>query len=190
MKFSIEHPQFVTMTIFQWRYLLKPVKYKRIIVDSLSFLVQNKRVVIYGFVIMDNHLHLIWQISSEHKQENVRRDFLKFTAQKIKFDLQENHPNVLKQFKVDLKDREYQFWKRSSLSIDLFSKRVFEQKLDYIHNNPVKAGLCNLPEQYFYSSAAYYLLNKESFDFITHCDMYLVTTPTTAKLRDQFVRSS
>ena len=57
-----EHPQFFTATILEWKKLLTPDKYKDIIIHSLTFLVNNNRMFIYGFVIMPNHIHLIWQM--------------------------------------------------------------------------------------------------------------------------------
>ena len=117
---------------------------------------------------MPNHLHLIWQMNGEHMADAVQRDFLKFTAQRIKADLARNHPQVLVHFKVDAKDREYQFWEINPLSIELRTDMVYEQKLDYIHWNPVKAGLCKLPEDYRYSSARFYETGIDDFGFITH----------------------
>ena len=67
-----------------------------------------------------------------------------------------NHPAVSTQFKVDAKDREYQFWERNALSIELNTSEMLKQKLEYIHYNPVEAGLCNLPEEYKYSTARFY----------------------------------
>ena len=166
----IEYPQFFTATILEWKKLLAPDKYKDIIMDSLRFLVANKRIKLYGFVIMPNHLHLIWQMMDSIKQSDVQRDFLKYTAQQIKFDLQVNHPSVLKQFEVNVKDRAYQIWEHRPLSVPLWSSYVFGQKLDYIHNNPIqeKWKLSELPEKYHYSSAKYYLLNTDDWGFITH----------------------
>ena len=161
---------FFTATILEWKHLLKPDKYKNIIIKSLKFLVEKKRVKIYGFVVMPNHIHILWKIEEPNIRENVQRDFLKFTAQQIKFDLVKNHPSVLEKFRVGLKDREYQFWKRNPLSVYCYSTTVTEQKLDYIHNNPIKEkwNLASLPEDYFYSSARFYLHNKDDFGFLTH----------------------
>ncbi len=61
-------------------------------------------------------------------------------------------------------------WKTDSLSVDLYSEQVFNQKLNYIHSNPVKACLCNMPEEYEYSSADYYELKKSKWDFIPNYD--------------------
>ena len=63
------------------KHLLKPDKYKDVIIDSLKFMVKEKRVQVNAFVIMSNHIHLIWQIQKDFKRENVQRDFLKFTSQ-------------------------------------------------------------------------------------------------------------
>lgn len=134
----------------------------------MRFLVKDKRVLIYGFVIMSNHLHLIWQMKAGHEPENVQRDFLKFTAQQIKKDLKKHHPQVLEYFRVDAKDRQYQFWERNPLSVEIWSEKVLLQKLKYIHDNPVRADLCRRPEEYKYSSALLYETGLDNWGFLIH----------------------
>ncbi len=175
MEFPEYWPAFFTATNLNWLPLLQADKYKDILINSLSFLAKQQRVKVFGFVVMVNHLHLIWQVLPGHKPEFVKRDFLKFTGQQIKFDLQQCNPNFLEQFKVDAKDRAYQFfrnkrnrWERNSLGIELRSRPVFEQKLNCLHYNPVKAGLCSLPEDYYYSSALFYHTGVDNFGFLTH----------------------
>lgn len=102
------YPQFLTATCLEWKKPLAPNRYKDILVESLRFLVGNGRILLYGFVIMPNHMHLVWQMKAGPRPSNVQRDFLKFTAQRIKADLQKNHPAVLEQLKVAAKDRTYQ----------------------------------------------------------------------------------
>jgi REP element-mobilizing transposase RayT len=87
---------------------------------------------------MPNHIHILWQMQNGHKKADVQRDLLKYTAQQIKFDLQNNHLKVLEKFKVNIRNRDYQFWEHRPLSIDLWTEKVFEQKLNYIHENPLK----------------------------------------------------
>jgi putative transposase len=163
-----ESPQFFTATILEWKKLLKPEKYKDTIISSLQFLVENNRVKVNAFVIMDNHIHLIWQMMAGIKSEAAQRDFMKYTAQKIKQDLIKSHPAVLAHFKVNAKDREYQFWERNALSIELGTLEMLKQKLEYIHYNAVLAGLCNLPEEYKYSTARFYETGVNDWDFVTH----------------------
>ena len=161
---------FFTATNLKWQHLLKPDKYKHIIIDSLKFLAADNRVWIYGFVVMPNHIHHLWRLKEPHKQEEVQRDFLKFTAQKIKEDLIVNHPAVLPLFISTQSDRKYQFWERRAYSAVISTRASLEQRLDYIHLNPVqeKWKLASLPENYMFSSARYYLLNENDRSFITH----------------------
>jgi len=161
-------PQFFTATNLEWKKLLEPDKYKKLIIGSLRFMVKDKRIKLYAFVIMPNHIHLIWQMEAGIDPVAVQRDFLKYTAQKIKADLRTFHPYVLSLFKVEAKDRHYQFWERNPLSIEIRTRRMLLQKLDYIHRNPVRAGCCALPEQYLYSSAAFYETGKDNWGFLTH----------------------
>ena len=102
--------------------------------------------------------------------QTIQHSFLKHTAQQFKIDLQKSNPVLLQQFKVNAKDRKYQFWERNSLSVELRSSKVFNQKLEYIHYNPVKAGLCILPEEYYYSSAKFYAAGVDDFGILTHAD--------------------
>jgi REP element-mobilizing transposase RayT len=166
--FVTEYPQFFTASIKGWYKLLEQDKYKDIIINSLRFLVKNKRIKLYAFVIMSDHIHLIWQMQPLIHPQHVQRDFLKYTAQRIKHDLQKNHPELLTHFESDANDRTYQFWKRRALSIELRTDKVYLQKLNYIHSNPVKAGICKLPEEYNYSSALFYHTGVDNWRFLSH----------------------
>jgi putative transposase len=162
------HPQYFTATIVKWQNLLKPDKYKDVIVDSLAYLSREKIAEVNSFVIMSNHIHLIWQIKEGHQRERVQANFLKYVAQTIQRDLEENHPRLLEIFLANKADRKYQFWKRRPLSIDLWTKEVFLQKMEYIHANPVKAGLCVFDEDYKYSSARFYKTGVDDFGVLKH----------------------
>ena len=140
-----ECPQFYTATILGWKKLLKPIKYKMIIIESLQYLVQENRVVLYAYVVMDNHIHIIWRPTKLYSLKHTQLCFMKFTAQKLKRDLETSDSEFLSNFLVNLKDRTYQFWQRNPLCIDLYNFQISIEKLDYIHNNPVKAGLFTSP---------------------------------------------
>jgi len=131
-------------------------------------LVEDKRIKLYAFVIMADHIHLIWQMQPLIHPQHVQRDFLKYTAQRIKHDLYKNHPELLSHFISEADDRVYQFWKRRALSIELRTDKVYRQKLNYIHWNPVKAGICKLPEKYKYSSALLYETGVDNWGFLSH----------------------
>src|SRR5690606_3610288 len=96
--------------------------------------------------------------------------FLKYTAQQMKFNIIKNYPLILESYKSTQADRLYHFWERRPYKATMFSREVLEQKLDYIHYNPVKAGICNLPEEYEYSSAKYYFLNLKDPLFTHYMD--------------------
>jgi REP-associated tyrosine transposase len=117
---------------------------------------------------MVNHIHTIWQMQAGTMRSSLQRDFLKFTAQKIQRDLKKKHLNVLSHFLVNAKDRKYQFWKRNPLSVEIWSEKVLKQKLRYLHENPVRAGLCKFPEEYKYSSALFYQTGIDNWAFLTH----------------------
>ena len=77
-------------------------------------------------------------------------------------------PAELESYLVNAKDREYQFWERNALSVEIWSEKVLIQKLNYIHENPVRAGLYIYPEDYKYSSALFYKTGIDNWGFLTH----------------------
>ena len=158
--------EFFTATCLNWQNLLQPNEHKQIIIDSLTFLVKDKRIWLYGYVIMPNHVHLLWCKQSDWLNKNVQQHFNKYTAQQLKFSIIRNSDNI-NNYRSNQGDREYQFWERRPHKATMYNRKVLEEKLDYIHNNPVKADLCDLPENYIYSSAKYYLLNEEN-ELLTH----------------------
>lgn len=168
MEKIIYHPEFVTATIVNWYPLLKQRSYKKIILESLQYLVKKNKIIVYAYCIMDNHIHLIWQIKGEQLHSDVRRDFFKFTAKKIKDDLEKHNPEVLSYFKSTQADRDYHFWERNPECKELLTDDFFEQKFNYIHNNPVEAGMCELEEDYEFSSAKFYLTGEDKLGLLTH----------------------
>ena len=107
------HPQFFTATVLEWKHLLKDDVNKELIIKSLQFLKAEGSIIIYGFVIMPNHIYLIWQIQDGFKQDKIQMRFLKFTAQQMKFRLKEDtNDETLNKFSVNAKDRQYQFWEK------------------------------------------------------------------------------
>ncbi len=167
-KINPEYPQFYTATILQWKRLLKPEKYKLQIINSLQYVSKKYKVRIYAFVIMSNHIHIIWQLDYDTNVGDFLRNFMKYTAQMILKDLRVNHKSILGNFRVGSSDRNYQIWERNSLSIELRNDLVFKQKFNYIHNNPVKAGLCELPNEYKFSSARFYETGIDEWGFLVH----------------------
>ncbi len=161
--YAKQYAEFTTITCLEWKPVLEDNRIKHIITDSMSFLSDDNRAIIYAFVIMHNHFHMIWQIMGDHKREDVQRDFLKFTGQQILKYLHKQNTILMDELVVNAKDRKRQVWERNSLGIPLWSEGTIWQKLNYIHNNPVRAGLCKYPEDYPYSSATFYRKGDGNF---------------------------
>ena len=166
--------EFFTATCLNWQPLLQPDHRKDIVINSLKYLVEDERIWLYGFVIMPNHIHLLWCKQDKWLDKNIQQMFLKYTAQQLKFDMKNNNLlTELSKYKSTQSDRNYHFWERRPFKATMYNRKVASQKIDYIHYNPVKAGLCGLPEAYHYSSAAYYELNEDRWGFITHYEEHL-----------------
>ena len=168
--FATEYPEFTTVTCLEWKAILESDREKEIIIDSMRFLVKEARATIFAFVLMSNHFHLIWQMMANHKKEDEQRNFLRFTGQQILKNFRNDNSAMLIELLVQAKDRKYQVWERNSLNIPLWSQKIIDQKLEYIHMNPVKKNLCQYPEEYKYSSARFYIMNEKNWDFLTHID--------------------
>ena len=97
-------PQYFTATIQEWKHLLADDSHKNIIIGSLEFLVINKRILLNAFVIMSNHLHLIWQPLFGFTPSDIQASFMKFTAQQLKASLLKNNTSFLEEFKVNKYD--------------------------------------------------------------------------------------
>jgi REP element-mobilizing transposase RayT len=161
---------FYTHSIFNFIPLLANDNLKNIVAESLYFLVEHKLMKLYGFVIMPNHVHIIWRPLDTERKESPAGSFTKYTAHRFKEYLLKTDERLLESFYIGKKDRQFQFWQRDPLSIPLTSEKALIQKLNYIHLNPVreKWQLANLPEQFYWSSAKFYEESIDDFGFITH----------------------
>lgn len=161
---------FHTATICNWQTLLEKDEPKEIIVQSLRWLVKNNLVHVHGFVIMPNHIHLLWSPIANIEINTAATKFSSYTGSELKKYLVEKQPDQLHQYTSSQSDREHHIWERRPRSIEVMSRTIAEQKLDYIHNNPLqeKWNRCTVPEEYRYSSAAFYFRNESPFDFLSH----------------------
>ncbi|WP_242692135.1 REP-associated tyrosine transposase [Aridibaculum aurantiacum] len=158
---------FITCTVNKWVDVFTRKDYCDIIIDSLNFCVENKGLIIYGYVIMSNHLHLLVQ-AKEEGLSDVLRDFKKFTSgtivRAIEINMQESRRDwMLWLFKeTDAEGKvAYQFWKPDNNPELCYHLPFMWQKLNYIHYNPVRAGIVQKAEEYVYNSAADYVFGKQ-----------------------------
>ena len=165
-----DFPYFYTDTIYNFEHLLKDDHLKMIIIESWQYLVKHQLVEIYGYVIMPNHIHLIWKMLASNGKESPAGSFAKFTAHQFRKYLKHNDSEIFQNFIVSKTDRRMQFWKRDPLAVPLTNEDTLIQKLEYIHNNPIrdKWRLVSLSEDYRWSSARFYLNGIDEFEFLTH----------------------
>jgi len=121
---------FWTATINNWQRLLLKDEYKNVIINSSSYLSESGKIDVFAFVIMPNHIHLIWRIKEMNGKETSQGAFLKYTAHEFKKLLKSDKANSLGSYMVDAHNKIIEFWKRDSLAVHLFSKVVAYQKLD------------------------------------------------------------
>ncbi len=164
---------YVTFTIVGWIDVFSRKMYKDIIINSLNYCIKEKGLLLFSYIIMSNHMHLIARTDDATGLSGIIRDFKRFTSKKIIKEIKENPKEsrrewLLKMFKYYAKynrnNSEYQFWKQNNRPIELVSPKWINQKINYIHMNAVKAGLVEKPEHYLYSSASNYLNDEGIID--------------------------
>jgi REP element-mobilizing transposase RayT len=162
-------PHFVTTTVVGWADALSREAYKEIILDSLKYCQQNKGLVIHAWVIMNNHLHMIVSATNDHELPDIMRDFKKFTSRSLVNAIDQNPQESRKEWLMNMfrfagngnnANERYQFWQQDYHPVALANGDVARQRLNYLHENPVRAGIVWEPQHYKFSSAVDYFENK------------------------------
>jgi REP element-mobilizing transposase RayT len=152
------YPYFLTCTTVGWLPVFTRPKAGQVVLDSWRFLQQNRGLTLYGYVILENHLH--W-IAAAPQLPAVVKSFKMFTARRL-IDLLEAHGAEvllcqLLALKLPHKTRStYQLWQEGSQPKQIANDAIMRQKLDYLHNNPVKRGYVDDALHWRYSSASNY----------------------------------
>jgi putative transposase len=159
-------PHFLTFTICGWIDLFSRKIYRDIVLDAFRYAQANKQMVIYGYVIMSNHIHVIMKANEHQKKtlSDIIRDFKKFTHREmikvIESDIESRRLWMLHQFKYygnsNPNNLLMQIWTNDNHPEICFSTAFTIIKLRYIHENPVRAGIVVKAENYLYSSASNY----------------------------------
>ncbi len=159
---------FISFSVVNWIDALTRPQYKDIIVESAKYCIKNKGLEIYAWCIMTNHVHMIIG-TNKNKMENIVRDLKRHTSKKILDAIETNQQESRKDWMLWMFERagkrnpnnqKYQFWQQNNQPIELSTNEMMDQKLNYIHENPVKEGLVAKPEDYLYSSAIDYCGGK------------------------------
>ncbi|WP_299755089.1 transposase [uncultured Pontibacter sp.] len=162
---------FVTISIVQWADVLTRRDYCEIICTSLAYCQKEKNLTL-SWCIMTNHLHLI---CSSPVLANTIRDFKKYTSKELYKSIKQNPQESRKRWLLwlinsagELSSRyeKYKFWQPGYYPILLHDNQMMDQKLDYLHLNPVKAGFVEEPEHWYYSSARDYAGEKGKLDVV------------------------
>lgn len=157
---------FLTFTIVDWIDLFTRPVYAEMMIDSMKYGQAKKGLVVYAYVIMPSHLHLIFQVTAAYTLSEVIQQMKSYTAKQIlnyvkDFSKPESRRDwLLHRFTFNARknrtNSKHQIWQRGNYPIILYSPKVIRQKLSYLHYNPVKAGIVKLPEHYVFSSASNY----------------------------------
>ena len=144
---------FVTSTVVGWHNFLDKQNIYKIIIDEFEFRRKNDSIKVHGFVIMPNHFHAI--ISSENISRTMQ-NIKSFTARKIIDYLKSNNNKTelekLSKDSANNSKSNYQLWQGGYHPQEIKTEKVLIQKIEYIHSNPVRAGLVKEAQQWTYSS--------------------------------------
>lgn len=154
---------YLTFQVVDWIDIFTRQIYRDILIESLRYSVQFKNLEIFAFVIMSSHLHLILQSSTGNLSDTIR-DIKKFTSKRI-IETNIAMPESRKEWMIvrfkhhagnTKQNQSFQLWTHENHAVYLYSPDFIREKIEYLHNNPVRAGLVEKPEDYLYSSARYY----------------------------------
>lgn len=175
-----ELPHYVTLTVIDWVDVFTRNEYKDILLQSIRYCQKEKGLIVHAWVLKTNHIHMIISRSRDQYLELILRDMKKFTSSKITCAIENNPTESRKEWMLEIfrkngiknpNNQKYQFWIQDSHPIELYSQHVTWQKIDYIHDNPVKSGIVENRGDYLYSSAYAYENNvKCRFLDITFLD--------------------
>lgn len=160
---------FITITTVNWVDLFTRLEQRQMIIDSLKFCTSQKGLEIYAYCLMPSHLHMLCRASDNLYLSDIIRDFKKFTSKKA-IELIYNQPESRRNWLLEMfrsncshltRNQTHKVWQNGYQAILVESEKFVYQKLEYIHNNPVKDGIVEYPEEYLFSSARNYA-DKES----------------------------
>ncbi|WNM18198.1 REP-associated tyrosine transposase [Flavobacterium capsici] len=166
--YKFQNPEglyFISFAVVGWLDVFTRNEYKDLFLESVEFCQKNKGLEIHAWCIMTSHVHLIFKSVNGQKPELLIGDLKRFTSNQIVKAIRENPKESRKEFLIDYFKKEaaksanvnqHQFWRHDNKPIELWSNEVIQQKIDYIHNNPVEEGFVFRPEDYKYSSASDY----------------------------------
>ncbi len=156
---------YMTFTVVGWIDVFTRRSYRDIVIDSFKYCQKHKGLRLHAYVIMSNHVHLIASVAEGHNLSEFVRDCKKFTATNILREIENSGIEsrsewMLHQFKYYAsrhnRNEHQHLWEHDNHFVELSSPAFTQQKIDYIHQNPVKAGWVYKPEDYTYSSASNY----------------------------------
>jgi REP element-mobilizing transposase RayT len=161
---------FVTWTLVDCLPLFAQPAYRQIALDSLNYLRTNKRTQLNAFVVMPSHIHAVHWPDDGINLSDVTRDFKRFTSREISREARrQGSDQFIKVFEYSrLANRaqdvsQYQVWQEGSHPEAIFTEIFAEQKIDYIHLNPVRAGFVQAAHDWPFSSARAYFLGEETY---------------------------
>lgn len=163
-----EEIYFTTSTVVDWIDAFTRPEYSLIIVDSLRYCIGNKGLRVHAWCIMSNHIHLVVSAQAPALLHDIFRDFKKYTSKKIVQAIQEIPESrrdwMLYRFeyagKYQQRIDQYKFWQDGNHPILCSDGAMLRQKVDYIHDNPVRRMLVQEAQQYPFSSAIDYCGGK------------------------------
>lgn len=166
---------FVSFAVVGWADVFIRNMYKDILLDSIRHCQKEKGLIVHAWVIMSSHVHMIISRNSTWVLEDIMRDMKKFTSHKIIGAIMENTQESRKEWLLEMfenfgrlnsNNSKYQFWQQENHPVELSDNKMQDERLDYIHNNPVKSGYVYKPEDYIYSSAIDYCDEKGLLDIV------------------------
>ncbi|TDP01555.1 REP-associated tyrosine transposase [Flavobacterium sp. 245] len=171
---TTEEAYFITVTAVGWIDIFTRLNQKNILISALKYCQENKGLEIYAYCIMSSHIHLLCKGTNGFVLSDIIRDFKKFTSKKI-IQTIIDEPESRREWMLEYfqkscehlkKNQTYKVWQNGYHAEHIYSNKFIKQKIDYIHNNPVKDKTVSSAEDYYFSSARNYSGLENDLDVV------------------------
>jgi len=168
---------FVTFSVVEWVDVFTRNEYRKIVVDSIKYCIENKGLIVFSWVIMTNHVHLLVSVNADSNNtlSDIMRDLKKFTSMHLIKVIRENGRESRREWmleiflragKRNINNTNFQFWQQDNHPIAVKDAEQLSRAIAYIHDNPVKQGFATEASAFPWSSAVDYSGGKGLIDVI------------------------
>ena len=161
---------YITFSVVEWVDAFSRAEYKHILLNHIRHSQEQNGLMLHAWVLMTNHFHGVMSAKEGNELSAILRDIKKYSSVNILKAIENNDKESRQEWMLEIfgrngkenaRNTKYQFWQQHNHPIELDTNKKLDQRLNYIHQNPVQAGIVLSPEDYLYSSVMNYAEKPE-----------------------------